>query len=218
MNNRAPEPPAGVTNLHSQPGVESDGGLLMLQETLESELPVDVFDRLTQYLPEEDIPEEPSAEYRQRALEYVTDCISYRQEIRPDSLSEHTELPEKINRVTAGGWVQYFSKYDTEHERPESDADTHEAGKYLFFTPDDVRSLENILIEQLKQRPYSMAKVPTKLGKKEDWVLCLYQEDNRYWYDLREEYHDPPAVRFRGFKTNTKTRQGQYSDRFESSQ
>jgi len=217
MNKRPPEPPTDITNLHSQPEVETDEGLTMLQEKLESGLPIDVFDRLTQYLPEEDIPEDPSEEYRQRALQYVTDCISYREEIRPDSLREQSDLPERINRITAGGWVQYFSEYEPEHERSASDADTHEVGKYLFFSPEDVRSLENTLIEQLKQRPYRMAKVPTKLGKKDDWVLCLYQEDNRYWYDLREEYHDPPAVRFRGFKTNAKTRQGEYSDRFRGS-
>jgi hypothetical protein len=199
-----PNPPEEVRDLHSQPGLESDGGLLALQETLESDLPRDVLDQLTQFVPDDEIPAEPTAEYRERALEYVNNCIAYREDIRPDSLREWGDLSERIDRVTVGNWVQYFSGYDVEHDSPESDADTLEHGKYLFFSPDSARELEDIVIEQFQQRPYRAAKIPTKPGKDEDWVLCLYQNDNRYWYDLRGEYHNPPTVRFRGFKTERK--------------
>lgn len=212
-----PKPPKGIRDLHSQPGLESDRGLLALRETLESELPRDVFDQLTQFIPGDESPTEPSDEYRKQALEYVNKCIAYREKIRPDSLREWGELPDEIGRITVGHWVQYFSGYDVDHDTPESEADTYEHGKYLFFSPDAASELEDIVIEQFSQRPYQSAKIPTKPGKDEDWVLCLYQDDNRYWYDLRGEYHNPPQVRFRGFKTDEKTRQNEYSDRYKNS-
>lgn len=217
MHPQPPDPPAGVANVHSQPGREHDGGLAELRDSLTSELTDDVLQRLTHYLPEEDIPEHPGDEYRTAALEYLSECLTYRENIRPESLRDHTALPEGITRVTDGSWVVYHSEHELSHDRTASDADTHEAGKYLFFAPENVRQLETILLEQLQQRPYSGAKIPTIPGKKQDWVLCLYQDDNRYWYDLREEYHDPPTVRFRGYKTNAATEQGEYSDQFMDS-
>ena len=212
-----PEPPTGVDNLQSQPGLVSDRSLFSLRETLESNLPPDVFKQLTQFIPDDETPDELSDEYRERVLEYVNNCTEYREEIRPDSLRELSNLPNKIDRTTAGGWVFYYSGLDVDHDRPESEADTCEQGKYLFFTPETARELEKIIVEQLQQRPYRAAKIPTKPAKKEDWVLCLYQDDNRYWYDLREKYHNPPVIRFRGFKTDAQTRRNEYSDRFKNS-
>jgi len=218
MTRVPPAPPEGIQNLNSQPSLESDGGLFKLRETLESELPQNIFNHLTDYAIDDETPAQPTDDYRKRALAYVEDSISYREEIQPDSLRDWNNLPQMIDRVTAGSWVYYFNKYDSEHDSPESDADTHEHGKYLFFSPNETRVLEDIVIEQFKERPYQSAKLPTKPAKDEDWVLCLYQNDNRYWYDLREEYHNPPIVRFRGFKTDAKTRQNEYSDRYKSSQ
>lgn len=213
---RPPEPPTGISNLHSQPGVVSDRELITLQETLKTDLTSDVFDQLTRFIPDDENPE-MTDEYREMALEYVVNCIKYREEIRPDSLRELGDLPDKIGRTTAGGWVYYSIGYDVEHDRPESDAKTIERGKYLFFAPEVARELEDIVVEQFQERPYRSAKIPTKPAKKEDWVLCLYQNDDRYWRDLRGEYHNPPTVRFRGFKTDAQTRRNEYSDQFKNS-
>lgn len=211
-----PEPPIGVDDLHSQPGVVGDCEMFTLQETLEADPAHKQVSQLTQHIPDDEVPDDLTDEYCDRALEYVKGCREYRDKIRPDSLREIDDLPEKIERITAGSWVYYVSGCDVEHDIPESEADTFEHGKYLFFTPESAVELEKIVIEQLQQRPYTTAKIPTKPGRKEDWVLCLYQRDNRYWYDLREEYHNPPTVRFRGFKTNDQTRKNEYSERFKN--
>jgi hypothetical protein len=211
-----PDPPEGIQNLQSQPGWVVDTALYKLRKTLKSELPRSLFDQLIKHIPDEETPTEPTDDYRKQALEYVDESIAYREKIRPDSLRHSSDLPDKVNRVTIGSWVHYLNGYDVKHDGPRSDADTHEHGKYLFFSPENARELEDIVIEQFKQRPYRSAKIPTKPAKDEDWVLCLYQNDNRYWYDLREEYHNPPIIRFRGFKTDAKTRQGEYSDRYKS--
>ena len=79
---RSLEPPAGVTNLNSQPGMVSDRGLIALRDTLEVDLMTDVFDQLTQFIPDDETPDEATDEYREKALEYVTNCIEYREEIR----------------------------------------------------------------------------------------------------------------------------------------
>lgn len=217
MTKQLPRPPSGIGDLNSQPGLESDASLDAMQSTLESRVPDDLFARLTRFV-DEDVPGEATEEFREEAWGYVTECIEYRDEIRPGSLREQSELPEGIGRITVGGWVWYRSGADdVEHDRAESEADTFEHGKYLFFAPDDPRVLEDIMLEQFQMRPFRSAKLPTIPGKREDWVLCLYQDDNRYWYDLREAYHNPPRVRFRGFKTDAATRRGEYSEQFERS-
>lgn len=209
-----PEPPTGVDNLHANPYVASDRELLALRDTLAESLPAETFDRLTKFV--EDAPDEPTNEYRETALAYVNDCIEYREAIRPDSLRSLPDLPDTIQRTTAGGWVWYRNgSEDVEHDLPASEANEESHGKYLFFAPGDARELEDIVVEQFQQRPFNAAKLPTKPAKQEDWVLCLYQGDNRYWFKLRDAYNDPPRVRFRGFKTNEATRRGEYSERFE---
>jgi len=218
MGIQVPEPPTGVGDLHSQPGLATDGELQWLAAELEQRLSEDVFDRLTQYVSSDEMPAERSEEYRERALEYVRECIAVRADLRPESLRALDELPDGVGRATAGAWVWYSGSDDSvEHDVAESEADTHEHGKYLFFAPDDPRLLEDIVLEQFQKRPFQSAKIPTIPAKRDDWVLCLYADDNRYWYDLRETYHAPPQVRFRGFKTDAATRQGEYSERFQQS-
>lgn len=218
MEKQPPNTPSGVADLNSQPGLESDGGLHALQEILKTDLPEDVFNRLTQYVPDDKVPAKPTENYRERALDYVVECLSYREALRPDSLREQGEIPDGISRTTAGSWVWYFSgDDDIEHNVAESEADTFEHGKYLFFTPNVARVLEDIVIQEFRERPFRSAKIPTIPAKREDWVLCLYEDDNRYCSLFREEYNHPPTVRFRGFKTDAATRRGEYSDRFEDS-
>ena len=219
MSRSPPDPPDGVSNINSQPGVIDDTSVHALKTELElsSDLSEEIFDKLTRFVPDEEVQDSPSEEWRKSALSYLEECIEYRDGIRPGSLRPREELPELVRRTTIGGWVWYNFSGSVEHSRPESDADTHERGKYLFFTPDEARELEDIVVEEFGTRPYRGAKIPTVLGKQEDWVLVLYQGDNRYWYDVRGVHHDPPRVRFRGFKQDSATRRGEYSERFEQS-
>ena len=213
------DPPEGVRDLNSQPAIATDRRLLALRDKLKAGLPGDVFDDLSQWTDSMSVgmPPQPEA-YRERALSYVSECIDDRKTIRPDSLRTSDELPEEVSRVIAGGWVWYHSDYDVDHDRPASDVKNDETGKFLLFAPREARDLENIVLNEFPNRPYQMAKLPTKTGKREDWVLCLYQADNRYWYDVRDAHHDPPKVRFRGYKANAATKRGEYSEQFENAQ
>jgi len=142
MDGQPPSPPSGVGDLHVQPGLENDAGLRTLQDTLESELSDEAFDKVTQFADKDAVPAEPSAEYRERVLEYVTECITYRERIRPESLRELDELPDGISRTTAGGWVWYRNGSEgVEHDQPASEANTEQSGKYLFFAPGEARAL-----------------------------------------------------------------------------
>jgi len=219
MAPQRPDPPKGVRDLNSQPAIATDRRLFVLRDELEAGLPDDVFSDLSQWTDSmnDEMAPQPEA-YRERALSYVSECIDYRETIRPDSLRTSDKLPEEVGRVTAGGWVWYHSDYEVEHDRPASDAKDDEAGKFLLFAPGVARDLEDIALDEFPHRPYQMAKLPTKTGKREDWVLCLYQGDNRYWYDVRDAHHDPPKVRFRGYKTNAATKRGEYSEQFENAQ
>jgi hypothetical protein len=213
-----PDPPDGIRDLNSQPAIATDRKLLELRETLESELPSYVFDDLSRWRPAEEPEPDPDEDYRERALLYDSKSIDYREAIRPESLRASTDLPEKVGRTTVGPWVWYHNGYKVEHERPARDAKEDESGKFLLFAPEEARALEDVVLDEFSRRPYSDAKLPTIPGKREDWVLCLYQPDNRYWYDVRDAYHDPPRVRFRGYKTNAATHRGEYSDRFKNAQ
>ena len=219
MSRSPPDPPDGVSNINSQPGVLDDTSVHNFKEDLKSSNGVGekIFNKLTRFTSDEEEQDSPSEEWRESALSYLEECINYRDKIRPDSLRSREELPELVRRTTIGGWVWYNFTGSVEHSRPESDADTHDHGKYLFFTPEEAKELEDIVLEEFETRPYKSAKIPTILGKQEDWVLVLYQEDNRYWYDVRGAHHNPPRVRFRGFKTDSATRRGEYSEQFEQS-
>ena len=179
-------------------------------------------------------PSEPVEEYRQQAIEYVEAVLAAREKIRPNSLRQLSELPAGIDRHTSGGWVWYKATDDrgpVENDRPASLARTTDRGKYQFFTPGESSVLEEIVIEQFQERPFSLAKLPTIPNREPDAVLILYYLDDRYRMDLRERYQnepeedtyslaspydsDAPIVKPRGFKTNKETRRGEYSEKFE---
>lgn len=218
MDEKRPSPPSGVRDLNSQPAIVTDRALLTLHDTLKSGLPDDVFDDLSRWQPADKPDPEPDEAYRERALAYVSKSIEYRKAIRPESLRPPADLPEEADRTSVGGWVWYYSDYEVDHDRTADDANETEDGKFLLFAPDEARALEDVVLDEFRRRPYEMAKLPTIPGKREDWVLCLYQKDDRYWSDVRDAHHEPPRVRFRGYKTNAATRRGEYSDRFENGQ
>lgn len=162
-------------------------------------------------------PDEPTEEYRKTALEYFDSVETSRTKVRPDSLNPLEELPSGIERKTKRKWVFYGvteEMGERNDDRPSSDADITEGGKYLFFTPDETGVLEKIVFEQFNARPFESAKVPTKINRQEDAVLCLYYDNNRYEDDLRAEYQnedneyglaspydpDEPIIMPRGYK------------------
>lgn len=182
----------------------------------------------------EAVPNEPTAEYRQQALDYVEEILTARNTVRPNSLRSVNELPDGIARKTSRHWVWYSAtseRNQAEDDQPISLARTTDRGKYLFFTPDEASVLEEIIVEQFQKRPFESAKLPTIPNRKSEAVLCLYYSDDRYRSDLRETYqnepedetydlaspYDPnaPIIMPRGFKTNAATRQNEYSDKFE---
>jgi len=182
------------------------------------------------------VPNEPTENYRQQALEYVDKVIKARHSVRPDSLQSVFELPNGISRSTRRQWVWYYTTdriQERTDDRPQNLANIEEKGKYLFFTPDACGVLERIIIEQFQSRPFESAKIPTIPNRQEDAVLCLYYSDDRYRADLRETYqnepeddtygvaspHNPerPIIKPRGFKTDSATRLDEYSDELRES-
>ena len=180
------------------------------------------------------VPDTPTEEYRQQALDYVKAVLSAREDVRPDTLRSLDQLPTGIVRKTTRTWVWYSATNDrgpVEGDRQVSAAGTTDHGKYLFFTPDEASILEEIVIEQFQKRPFGKAKLPTTPYRESETVLCLYYSDDRYKRDLRETYQnepedetydlaspydpDDPVIMPRGFKTDKATRQGKYSDKFE---
>lgn len=180
------------------------------------------------------VPDTPTEKYRQKALDYVEAVLAAREDVRPDSLRPSDDLLTGIVRRTTRAWVWYSATDDrgpVEDDRSVSLAGTTDQGKYLFFTPDEVGVLEEIVIDQFHKRPFEVAKLPTAPNRKEETVLCLYYSDDRYRRDLREKYQnepedetydlaspydpDSPIIMPRGFKTDEATHQGQYSDEFK---
>jgi len=162
-------------------------------------------------------PEEPTDSYRKTALEYLKSMRDARNSVRPESLTPLSDLPTGITRRTTEDWIFYEVTEEIGTRRDDieaSDAEVTEGGKYLFFTPNNYESLENIVLDQFRTRPFESAKVSTTVNQWEEVVLCLYYSDDRYKRDLRESYQneedplemaspydaDEPIIKPRGFK------------------
>lgn len=162
-------------------------------------------------------PDEPTQSYRETCLEYLTEDLDARRSVLPESLTPLEDLPKGISRQTMRNWVFYGvtdEMGDREDDLPEYLADESEGGKYLFFTPEETRVLEEIVFEQFRIRPFESAKVPTTINQRDELVLCLYYSDDRYVDDLRKRYQneddswgvasplDPeqPVIKLRGYK------------------
>lgn len=181
-------------------------------------------------------PDSPTATYRERALDYVEDIIATRDQVRPNKLQPVDDVPQGIERRTTRHWVWYRTTEeitDRSHDRPQSAAHVTEHGKYLFFTPGDSDILEAIVFEEFQERPFKSAKLPAIPNRREDAVLCLYADDDRYRGMLRERYQNEPdnddgyelaspyepgkpVVRPRGFKSDSATRNNEYSDQYRN--
>lgn len=235
----SPDPPQAVADVNFGPSVLDDRSLTNLIDQLEDErasASADPFDaddpheQLTSFADEN--PEnayESIMTYREAALDYLRDVQEFRGAVRPYSCRTIEELPQWATRLTGSSWV-YYTRYDLDeiagqddetspkeslnHDVPVEEAEVKKRGKYLFFSP-DARVLETIAIEQLSERPFDSAKIPSRPNRRnQDFVLCVYSGDDRYKKILLDEYGGWPGVKVRGYKTNSATRRGDYSSEF----
>lgn len=240
-----PAPPTGICSVQAV----DDRSLLSLEEALQEDSEDEWFEQVqppqnpgphTPHIQDYDhskelaaVPDSPTEEYRQKAQRYIESELHVRDQVRPDSLRPLSEIDRGITRHTTASWVWYRTTSDMPErsdDRPKVDAGIQARGKYLFFTPNKSRVLEDIVIEQFDKRPFNIGKIPSLPNREGDAVLCLYYSDDRYTSLLRREYQnepedgtydvassfnsDEPVVKPRGFKTNEATRRGEYSDRF----
>jgi len=88
-------------------------------------------------------------------------------------------------------------------------------GKYLFFSANKNRLIE-IAKSEILNHEFHLAKVNSELlGKNTEFVLCLYYKDDSRKHELasrqRTEY---PDVKYRYWKSNQATLEGEYSKEF----
>jgi hypothetical protein len=89
-------------------------------------------------------------------------------------------------------------------------------GKYLFFSEDKNKLLE-IATNEIKNHGFEMAKVNENLLEGQtDHVLCLYYEDDSRKHELAERNRQEYGVKYRYWKSDEATLEGQYSDEFLS--
>jgi len=92
------------------------------------------------------------------------------------------------------------------------DEDEH-TGKYLFFSP--YRSVLLGIVEyELDAGGFNCAKVSVEA--KDDYVLCLYWEDDDRKFELAQRYAGRDDVKYRWWKSDADTRAGKYSDRYKA--
>lgn len=88
------------------------------------------------------------------------------------------------------------------------------SGKYLFFSSDrDL--LVRIALEELQAGIFHEAKIPMPgHNVSSDYVLCLYYRDDSLKHDLAAKYRVRQDVRYRYWKSDEATLDGQYSPEF----
>ncbi len=123
-------------------------------------------------------------------------------------LEDVTWVSDNVVRVDTEYWHLY---YDTRYEEePEI------TGKYLFYS-EDKRVLEEIAIEELENGSFFHAKINTDSNKKgREYVLCLYDRDDRRKHELARKYGKRPGLKYRYWKSDKDTLEGKYSEEFLS--
>lgn len=85
-----------------------------------------------------------------------------------------------------------------------------QGGKYLFFS-----KYQNALLAmaeyEIWEHGFECAKV-SKEARQDDYVLCLYWEDDQRKQELLERYGGRDDIKYRWWKSNADTRAGKYSD------
>jgi hypothetical protein len=110
-----------------------------------------------------------------------------------------------MKKTFDGYWI-----YLIKEERPNYTI----TGKYLFFSTDKDKLIE-IAINEIENHGFHHAKVNNSLLKGQtDHVLCLYYKDDSRKYELAERNKQEYGVKYRYWKSDVATLEGQYSKEF----
>lgn len=85
-------------------------------------------------------------------------------------------------------------------------------GKYLFFCSKQQPLVDLARIE-IEEHGFEVAKV-SQNNRSGDYVCCLYWHDDSRKHELKERYWDQEHLKYRWWKSNAKTRAGEYSEKF----
>ncbi len=110
-----------------------------------------------------------------------------------------------VQRHCDGYWEWFFTTKEPPYKI---------TGKYLFFSTDR-GLLVRIAVDELQSGIFHKAKIPMD-GKKpsEEYVLCLYYEDDRRKRELAAKYRSREGLKYRFWKSDAATLRGEYSDAF----
>jgi hypothetical protein len=131
---------------------------------------------------------------------------------------------EKVKEIKTPGWLYLENSSAKENKKEmelEIDKPNHgNIGKYMFFS-DDKKLLIKIAKEILLRYNLFHAKVP--LSDKPNpspgfgFVLCIYDSSPKFKYELKQ-FADEKTIRYRYWKSDSATLDGQYSKEFLESQ
>jgi len=112
---------------------------------------------------------------------------------------------KRLMRESDGEW-EWFSRCDQPHYEI--------TGKYLFFSADrDL--LVNIATAELRSGAFHEAKIPMAgHNLSPEYVLCLYYQDDSLKHELAAKYRAVPGLKYRYWKGDDATLDGQYSSEF----
>ena len=104
-----------------------------------------------------------------------------------------------------GYWIWLFT---------EKKPDYKITGKYLFFYEDKDKLIE-VATNEIENHGFHKAKVNDSLLKGQtEHVLCLYYKDDSKKYELAKRNKQEYGVKYRYWKSDVTTLQGQYSKEF----
>jgi len=110
-----------------------------------------------------------------------------------------------MKMIMGGYWLWMESKEEPDYEI---------TGKYLFFSEDQDKLIE-IATNEIENHGFHSAKVNMRLLKGQtEYVLCLYYKDDCRKYELAERNKQEYGVKYRYWKSDMATLQGQYSKEF----
>ncbi len=126
---------------------------------------------------------------------------------------------EKIKEIKTPGWLYLENPFAKENkkEMKEIDKPNHSnIGKYMFFS-DNKKLLIKIAKQILLKYNLFHAKVPlsdkpiSNLGF--GFVLCVYDSSPKFKYELKQ-FADEKTIKYRYWKSDSVTSDGQYSKEF----
>lgn len=131
---------------------------------------------------------------------------------RVNRMEEKRKEKNNIEVIKQSGWIWLLNR-DIVNPKEVNQKIT---GKYLFFSKDKNKLIELAKVI-LKKFKLSVAKVPlTDRPIGEDFVLCVYDKEPRFKYELRG-YADEVDIMYRYWKSDVDTLKGKYSKQFLNS-